>query len=367
MRGAPGCGIDCAMVRPMLFAPGLPVLVGVALAAPVTAPLSPPIETVGYETAVTTRVFEVLDVDHAGGRVLFRHVFIPLVDDTHGMRTVVDCAYPSLGPWESEVVGIYDTGRDAFDTVFVVHPPAESFDSCATADEIKETRAALTAAALHAGLSLEKRPVAIGPTPRGDAFVVMMDGKPGRVRIETRRARADEVTTTDGASAVALGRLYLGDVVLYERLQPLEDTRSVGREIDFLALFVDGKRAIALERFSHRPDGGTPRTLFRFSRVLDLTGAPLPTADDARAAPSAPPSDDDGAGSCCGGNPFLSCGLFACVAPLLSGCVCASCCLSMCDPDEWRNFFDDEDTPPPEEEEPREQGPGQDQVARMRY
>jgi hypothetical protein len=368
MRGASAVRRVCAMVRAMAFGPNLPLLVGFALATRLSAPLSPPIETVGYETAVTTRIFEVLDVDHAQGRVLFRHVFVPLVDEAHGLRSVVDCAYPTLGPKESEIIGVYDVERDAYDTVFVVHPPAETKDACASAGDIGETRAALRAYVDAAALSLEARPVGVTTSRLGDAFIVFVNGKPGRVRIETRRATREERAAADGSgqSAVALGRLYVGETVLYERLQPLEDTRSVGREIDFLALYVDGTSAIALERFSHRPEGETPRTLFRFSRVLDLTGAPPPTDEDARAPENAAPvTDDPGEGSCCGTNPLLSCGCLACVAPLVSCGACATCCNWLCGPGLWRDSW--EDAPPREEEKPREERRDQDQIARMRF
>jgi len=352
-------------------------VVGIALGGASARAMSTPsplVSEVGYETAVSTKTFEIRDIDFARGRVLFRHVFVALVDVERGLPSVVDCAYPGLGPFESEIVGVYDLTRDAYDTLFVVHPPADRAESCADAQDVDDQRAALAAFVAAEGLSMDAPPSAVQPTPRGDAFVVMVDGKPGRVRVETRRATAEESAdaTGGGPYKIALGRLYVGDTMVHERAQLLDDTRSVGREIDFLALYVEGTRAVALERFSQRTDGQVPRTLFRVSPAFDLSGAPAPVEDDAHAAAQgeqgAPPLEDQS--GCCGGNPILSCGLFACAAPFLSGCVCAGCCVSFCSNlfgEDWGDLLEEEeknDGGGREDESPPKDGPGGEQYVR---
>lgn len=320
--------------------------------------------TLGYDTDVSTRRFEVLDVDFDQGRVLFHHVYRLTGDASRGLAPGVDCGYEGLGPAEGEVIGIFDLRRDGYDVVFPLRAPVRSPDACTTAEETALTQQTINERVSRLGLNLDGRPAGIPPAAEGEFFSLPVKGRSSRVSlsVESRRAMAaDEAAdprlaeVIEAGHRVALARLEAQGRVLYTRYQVLDDDQDVGREVTFLQMFLndDNSKAVILERYYHRPRGQAPQALFSFSPVLDLVALldgleDLPEDDVVKRRPKrkkkkaarpreAGPQDETCTESCC------SCGCMACLAPMLGGACGCALCFDSCANLERKIFGGDDD------------------------
>lgn len=339
------------------------------------AGVRPPVVDVGYDTDVSTRRFEVLDVDFGEGRVLFHHIYRLTGDPSRELAPGVNCRYPGLGAGEGEVFGIYDVQGDRYDVVFPVHAPVRTEEACSTPEESALVEKTMKEHLLRVGLSLDARPPAIPPAPQGDYFPVPVKGRdrPVHFEVAARRATPEDLARDpallggEADAQIALARLEVQGRVLYTRYQALDSDAEVGREVQFLRVFLsdDHTRAIILERFYHRPKGKAPRSLFSFSPVLDLV--PLldgleelpedqvqkPVAKrraEARSRPASP-EDETCSEQCC------SCGCLACLAPMVGGACGCALCVDGCSSLEKRLLGKDDDDaygeeiPPPEDDD----------------
>jgi hypothetical protein len=356
--------------RPVLTS----VLLTLSLLLPAQAQVRGDVSTFSYDTDVSTRRFEVLDVDFAQGRVLFRHVYRLTGDAARGLGPGVDCGYEGLGPAEGEVIGVYDLRRDGYDVVFPLHAPVRSPDACTAPEEAALVQQTINERVARLGLNLEGRPAGIPPAAEGDFFSLPVKGRAERVSltVESRRATAaDEqadprlLEVTEAGHRVALARLEAKGRVLYTRYQVLDDSQDVGREVTFLQVFLDedNAKAVILERYYHRPRGQAPQALFSFSPVLDLVALldgleDLPEDDVVKRRPKrkkkkaarpreAGPQDETCTESCC------SCGCMACLAPLVGGACGCAICFDGCASFERKIFGGDDEAPydeiPPED------------------
>jgi hypothetical protein len=353
-------------MRPVLAT----LLLSLTLLGPAQAQLRTDVSALGYDTDVSTRRFEVLDVDFDQGRVLFRHVYRLTGDEGRGLGPGVDCGYEGLGPAEGEVIGVYDLRRDGFDVVFPLHAPVRSPDACTTAEEAALVLQTIHERVARLGLNLEGRPAGVPPAAEGDFFSLPVKGRAERVSlsVESRRAALADVQAdprlaevADAGHRVALARLEAQGRVLYTRYQVLDDTQDVGREVTFLQVFLDEEnaRAVLLERFYHRPRGQAPQALFSFSPVLDLVALldGLKTLPEDHVVTKRPKrkrkkaarpregggEDETCTESCC------SCGCLACLAPVVGGACGCALCFDSCASLERKLFGGDEHDDPTDE------------------
>jgi len=343
-----------------------------------------PIETLGYDVAVDTQTFEVLEIDFDTELAFFRHVYRLVEDRDLAVGAGVDCAYPGLPAGHGEVLGIYDLGADSYRMLWAVAPPVRDRELCAKPAEVEKGRADAKAAVADFGFGGGKQPTRVAPRPDG-TFVMPLSREGSAATLEVKWG----TRSLDEGGSVAFAELLAGEKTVHARKQLVSPGRDA--TLTFHSIFVDDGRAVVLESVTSLAGGKEPRVLYSLSPVIDVEavvlGRAAPSASDDGPAPSAPPLPDpksegplveDDDSSCA--SDVCVCGACMCGGPAaitgILGVLGCAACGEVCSPVGWLidklipdDFLDDEEDAPDDDDgepEPPPPEPGQapDQFAR---